>query len=55
MSNFNGDFNIIVSAPLIGLGKMSSLLSQFYMTFIEVDTEFKILHASHKKALNNIR
>ena len=22
MSNFNGDFNIIVSAPLIGLGKL---------------------------------
>ena len=27
MSNFNEDFNIIVSAPLIGLGNMSSLLS----------------------------
>ena len=22
MSNFNGDFNIIISAPLIGLGKL---------------------------------
>ena len=27
MSNFNEDFNIIVSASLIGLGNMSSLLS----------------------------
>ena len=26
----------------------------FYMTFNEANREFKILHTSHKKALNNI-
>ena len=26
-----------------------------YMTFSEVNREFKILHTSHKKALNNIK
>ena len=30
-------------------------MTQFDMTFSEVNREFKILHISHKKALNNIR
>ena len=30
-------------------------MTQFYMTFSEVNREFKILHTSHKKALNNKR
>ena len=30
-------------------------MTQFYMTFSEVNREFKILHTSHKRALNNKR
>ena len=30
-------------------------MTQFYMTFSEVNREFQVLHTSDKKELNNIR